>query len=307
MKQDLKVFSLAKDGLTGKRPFEDAFKYDAKLGVFAVADGVGLWKGIEYEGRYPRNSGSKKIAQAFCSDFVRHYKNNPNSNLLSAFRAGNAAAGRVNVGRSKYDVFRKHKGLFAATAAMAVIKNKELTWAHVCDAGVAVVGKDGKLKMKKDSCQNHFPMPRDIKKYDDTTWTLFFRTIARNAVSPTGESNGYGVITGEEEVEGYIEKGAYRLLPGDSVVLFSDGFAPYLELPTFRKLIVESNLEKDFRIGAEKIIKQKTEKVEQKLRGKKIDWLASVEVIMERARAILGKDAKEFEWAKEKSIIVVKV
>lgn len=306
MECSLKIFSLAKDGLAGKRPFEDALRYDAESGVFVIADGVGLWEGIEYEGRYPKKSGSAKLARVFCDNFVRHHKNNPNSDLLAAFRAGNNAAARINIDRSKYNVFRKHKGLFAATAAMAIIKGRRLEWAHVCDAGVVIVSKNGELKMRKDDCRHSFPWPKDTKNYESSTWTLFVRTIVRNAIGPEGKSQGYGVVTGEPEVEQYIEKGICRLSPGDSVVLFSDGFTPFLELLSFRKLIAKSTSEKDFRIGAEKIIQEKTGKIQSKLRGEKIDWLASFEVVKKELGNILGKDARKIKWAKEKSIIVIK-
>ncbi len=254
-----KIFSLAKDGLTGKRPFEDAMKYDAASGAFAIADGVGLWEGIEYQGRYPKKSGSARIAMVFCDAFINHHKRNPNSNLLAAFRAGNAAAARVNVGRSKYDVFRKHNGLFAATAAMAIVKGHQLEWAHVCDAGVAVITKSGKLKWLKDECRNSFPTPQDIRRYELSMWTLFFRTIVRNAITPDGKANGYGVVTGEPEVERYIERGTHQLLPGESVVLFSDGFAPYMKSPSFQKLIARAKSQKEFQAGAEKFIQEKTD------------------------------------------------
>ncbi len=307
MKQTLNVFSLAEDGIAGKRPFEDALKYDAVSGAFAVADGVGLWEGIEYQGRYPKKSGSAKIAKAFCNGFVKYHKHNPDSDILAAFRAGNHSAARINTDRSKYDVFRKHKGLFAATAAMAIIKGSRIDWAHICDAGVAIITRDGKLKMKKDDCRHSFPWPRDTKQYDMSTWTLFARTIVRNAINSNGRPQGYGVITGEPEVELFIQNGKHQLCHGESFILFSDGFAPYLELPAFRKLIANAVSENDFRVGVEKIIKEKTEKIRRKLSEKNIDWLASVEVIQKVINKILNKDIKEFEYVKEKSIIVIKL
>jgi serine/threonine protein phosphatase PrpC len=306
MKQPLKVFSLANNGLTGKRPFEDALKYDVGSGAFAVADGVTLWEGIEYQGRYPKRSGSAKLARAFCDGFVRYHKQNPSSDFLAAFRAGNRSAARVNIGRSKYHIFREHKGLFAATVTTAIVTGRRLDWAHICDAGVAVITKDGKLKMKKDDCRHSFPWFKDTKQYEASARTFFIRTIVRNAIGPDGQLQGYGVVTGEPEAERYIESGKYSLLPGESAVLFSDGFASYLELPAFRKLIARATSEKEFRMDTEKIIREKTRKIRRKIRGKKIDWLASVEIIQRKFREILGKDVDEFKWAKEKSIIIIK-
>jgi len=306
MKDRVTVFSLAKDGLTGKRPFEDAMKYDMESGVFAIADGVGLWEGIEYQGRYPKKSGSAKLAKAFCDGFIRHHKKNPTSDILESFKAGNRVAGKVNIGRSKYDAFRKQNGLFAATVAIALLKGRKLEWAHVCDAGIAIIGKGGVLKMKKDGCGDSFPWPKDIAKYESSTRTFFWRTIVRNGIGLTGKPQGYGVVTGEPEVEHFIERGTYTLSPGEAVVLFSDGFAPYLELSSFKKLIVGASSDKEFKAGAEEIIDEKTAVIRRKFKGKKFDWLASVEIVMAEAKKILGKDAGEFEWAKEKSIIVIR-
>jgi hypothetical protein len=303
----MKIFSLQDEGYFNKRPAEDSISFDAQRGVFAVADGVGLWEGIEYVGNYPRISGSAKLSRAFSRTFVQYIARHPRASVLDGFRAGNVAAGKVNAGRSKYDVFRKHNGLFAATAAMAIVRDTVLHWGNICDAGVAVIDSKGNLKLRKENCGNSFSWPKDIKSYEASTWTLFFRTLARNGVDRNGKLQGYGVVTGEPEAEFFLETGVYKLRRGDTVLVYSDGFSPYISFAPFRKMLAGAESERVFREGAEKIATVKTARFEKMLRGKYIDQLKSVEVIGTQLQKFLGKHYSDVEWVKERSLIVVKV
>jgi len=303
-----KVFSIWKDtSFLAGRPREDFLAYNAQQGAFVVADGVGLWEGIEYMGKYPRSSGSGRLSLAFCEAFTHHFTRHPHAKVADGFMAGNAAAKEVNRDRSKYNVFRKHRGLFAATAAMARVDGQTLHWAHICDAGVMVIGANGKVKLHKDGCRHHFPWPNDVRGYELSMWTLFVRTLVRNAISKENELLGYGVITGEPEVERYVESGTYRLSPNDIVVLHTDGFAPYLALPEFRKRIIQLESQSELRGVVEDFIEKKTASLRKALQGHRVDGRASVEVIEGKLREILGKRFREVEWAKEKSLIIVKI
>ncbi len=302
------VFSIWKNASFFKeRSREDFLAYNTKRGIFAVADGVGLWKDIEYAGKYPRSSGSGRLSRAFCGAFVHHFERNPDAKVIDGFRVGNAAAKKVNHNRSKYDVFRKHRGLFAATAAMARIDGHILNWAHICDAGVMIIDTHGKVKLQKDGCHHYFPWPNDVRGYESSTWTLFARTLVRNAISKENKLLGYGVITGEPEAERYVESGTYRLSSRDVVVLYTDGFAPYLTLPEFRKKLTHLKSLSELREIVDNVVEKKTAPLRKALEGHHIDGRASVEVIEGRLRKILGKRFKEMEWVKEKSLIVVRI
>lgn len=300
------VFSFWEAEMLKGRPREDFFAYNSNTGAFAVADGVGLWEGIEYVGKYPKSSGSGRLSKAFCEAFVHHFARYPRASVMDGFVAGNTAAKEINRDRSKYDVFRKHRGLFAATAAMACIKGRTLNWAHICDAGVMVIGANGKVKLHKDGCRQHFPWPNDVRDYEISTWTLFARTLVRNAISKENKLLGYGVITGEPEAERYLESGAYRLSPNDVVVLHTDGFAPYLALPEFRKRVAQLESQSELCKVVYDFIAKKTAPLRKALKGYRIDGRASVEVIEGKLREILGKHFREVEWVKEKTLLVVR-
>lgn len=302
----MKVFSLQQTGYFQKRPQEDSLCVDESAGIFAVADGVGLWEGIEYVGNYPRISGSAKLSKVFAETFVKYIARHPDASISEGFRAGNAAAKKINTGRSKYTVFREHKGLFAATAAMAVVRKNILHWSHICDAGVAIIDSKGSLKLRKESCNHSFSWPKDSSNYDESTRTLFARTIVRNGVSRAGRPQGYGVITGEPEAEFFLESGKYKLRKGDVVVVYSDGFSPYLSFAPFRKILLAADSDQELKRAIEKLAEEKTARFQKALRGKHIDERKSVEVIVAQLKKFLGKHYLDFEWAKERSLIVIK-
>lgn len=257
MPNELEVFSFWEPASLSKQPREDYFAFDGKSGTFVIADGVGLYEGIEYVGKYPRSSGTYRISRAFCKAFINYLTRHPKGGIQEGFRVSNAAAARINEGRSKYDVFKKHKNLFAATAAMAKIKESVLEWGQIADAGVAVIGKDGKLKFRKDNDYWRVPLPKDIGFYESSTYTFSARTFLRNAISKEGKLLGYGVITGEPEAERYLRTGKCSLTRGDIVLLYTDGFTPYIKLPSFRKTILLTDSKRGFRIAIEDLIKTK--------------------------------------------------
>ena len=149
-----------------------------------------------------------------------------------------------------------------------------LEWAHVCDAGIAVLNKNGKIKLKKDGCASYFQWPHDAGRYDFATWEFINRTIARNAVSARGKLLGYGVVTGEPEALRYVESGSFRLAVSDTVVLYTDGFTPYFSLASFRNVIAH--------VSSHILLQKK---------------------IVDLARQYQKKEG----WNREKSLIVIKV
>lgn len=288
------------------RPREDFFAFDVKTGAFAVADGVGLWEGIEYTGRYPSSSGSGRLSRAFCQAFVRYFKKHPRAGIVTGFIAGNTAAKKVNRHRSKYDVFQKHRGFFAATAAMIHLKGQTLEWAHLGDAGVMVIGPKGEVRLRRDSCPNYFPWPSDVGCYKSSTWTFFARTLARNAVDKENRPMGYGVITGELEAIHYLESGALKLSPDEVVVLYTDGFTPYLEVPEFRRQISQLESEVELSRVVNDLLEKNTVHLRKALKNYRFDSRLNIEVLEERWRKILGRHFNEVRWVKEKSLLLIK-
>lgn len=143
-----------------------------------MADGVGLWEGIEYVGNYPRISGNARLSKVFAEAFVKYMARHPDASIPEGFRVGNTAAKKINAGRSKYTVFREHKGLFAATATMAVVRKNILRWGHICDAGVTVIDSKGNLKLRKESCNHSFSWPKDSSKFYTLTTNMLSAIIS---------------------------------------------------------------------------------------------------------------------------------
>jgi len=305
-KQGVKVFTYWQSALQETHPREDYSLYDARAGAFAVADGVGLYEGIEYRGRYPRVSGSYRIAHAFCNGFVSYFRGKPNGMLLGGFRAGNAAAKAVNRGRSRYDVIERHRCPHAATAAMAVIRKDILEWGRLCDAGVAVISKRGAVKLNKSECSFYVPFRGTVDQGTSLSWILFLRTIARNAVGPGGKLLGYGVVTGEKEAEQYLERGKQRLFPGDAVLLYTDGFAPYVTLPQFRRIVAGVIDARELQKQLHKLVEKRSAPFRKALHGHRLSKRASSDVIEKKLAHILGPHIRLAIWSKEKTLIVVR-
>lgn len=254
----MKVVSLYYPDETEKNanPQEDAFAVDAKRGVFAVADGVHLYRGAEYAGEYPHPSPAGSLARKFCSTFVRRARR---MNLRRAFSAANYSLAPLNKSRNFFPPRLK----VAATASFGRIRGKILEWGLICDSGVAVVGKSGNLKL---FAQDRLWLSDfDLSKFDDSAQRFFARTVFRNAISQTGKKTGYGVLTGEKAAEKYARYGKQKLMYGDVVVFFTDGFELFMKNRGFRRVLacfdkktIERFIDKKTKAGNADLKKEKT-------------------------------------------------
>lgn len=289
------------------RPQEDYLSFNKDAKAFVVADGVGLWDGIEYIKKYPNTSGSGKISKIFCQSFIKYLTKNPKANIQKAFEQSNIASATANKNRSKYNILKNKNGLFAATAAMAHIKNNVLEWAQICDSGIMVINKDGKIRLKQDSYEQLFNWPNDIKKYDTDLRILIFRSLIRNAVDKNNKAIGYGIITGEPEVNYYLKSGKLKLSPGDCVFLYTDGFTPYLEIQNFRKMIINSLSEKDLQKNINNFIQKQIAPIKNKLSNYKISPYKNTKTVEKELCSMLQNHKSAIKWAKEKSLVIIKV
>lgn len=227
----MKIFQLYYPEERIKLPKEDAWAVDRKSNTFAVADGVHLVKGIEYEKKYPRPSPAGKLAQKFCDNFLKF---SHGKSIEKAFAEANRSVFSINKGRNKYKTFLTAQAYFAATGAFGRIKNNILEWGNICDSGVVVINGRSEITMWKLDHRHHGSSDILMKGYSPVDRTYMFRTTFRNALSPQGEKWGYGVITGEPAAEAYAYLGKRKLHKGDLVVFISDGFEEYLKEKSFR-------------------------------------------------------------------------
>jgi len=230
----LRLYLPDKTGLhKSQPPKEDAWALERKRGIFVVADGVHLYKNIEYKGKYPNPSPAGRLAKKFCDVFVKYAKKN---NLRTTFKNANRAVWIFNKNRDKATAIENTRVYYAATAAFAKLKDNLLEYGHICDASVSAISKKGKLLFWENNCGFNPDFPNWFTKgYSEFATALFNRTIFRNLTLPRGKKLGYGVITGEEAVETYAVFKKIKLRRGVVYVLATDGFTPYLKRQDFRK------------------------------------------------------------------------
>ncbi len=239
----IKFIKLYYPGQHEKKPKEDAWTLDEKHLIFAVADGVALYENIEYRNKYPNPSPAGKIAQKFCTYFVKYARH---TNIKDAFKKANRAVLVLNKNRDRWNP-EKAKLYYAATAAFGRIKGRYLEWGHICDAGIAAVAPNGEFMFLDDKCgsANNFTNPDmpslSLSKYSDFFITLLSRTIYRNTTSSSKRELGYGIITGEKEAERFAVFQKTLLRKNIVYTIFTDGFSPYLKNKGFRNALVSLN------------------------------------------------------------------
>ncbi|MDP3735243.1 MAG: hypothetical protein Q8R39_02325 [bacterium] len=237
-------------------PNEDFLLADPRRPIFVVADGVTLE--FNPDGTYPLPSGAARAARLFCMDALksarRRYKHFSTSDLPAIFRAGNAAVSEYNHSRGRVPGALDYwgKDLFTTTAAFAILapprrwtsdvhrsgnSKRLLYWASICDSFVAHYDSHGSLKFRSPECWPSTPerrcFPKDWESRPEEERKKELRRLYRNGLGPKGELIGYGVATGEDAAEPYLNTGTLRVAPGDLVFLYTDGFERYFDLPEF--------------------------------------------------------------------------
>ncbi len=252
-------------------PNEDFVLADPRLPIFVVADGVTLE--CNPDGTYPLPSGAARAARLFCMSALaearRRYRRFSERDLIEVFRAGNRAVGDFNRSQSRVPGALDYwsNDLFATTGAFAVLapsnlwtsdvqrllghrmskdhpkRNGEqqvLYWASICDSFVAHCDMSGTLKFRSPECWPNTParrcFPKDWEQRPEEARKKELRRTYRNGLGEHGEPLGYGVATGEEAAERYLNRGSLMIAPGDLVFLYTDGFERYIDLPEFLDL-----------------------------------------------------------------------
>lgn len=190
-----------------KHPQEDYLMASDSPPVFAVADGVTLdFKKLDRDGKkYPNPSPAGEVAKIFCEAVVKSVHNKyyifDANKVAEVFKEANSEVEKYNLKIGKSDVSGNITGFYAATGALAVIKDQKAYWASICDSFVARFDKEMNLKFMS-----------------------------------SGVCIPYAVTNGEKKMTGYLEKGVFDLETGDRIFVFTDGFEHYVKNPDFIKL-----------------------------------------------------------------------
>jgi Protein phosphatase 2C len=150
------------------------------------------------------------------------------------------ANNRIEQSNDRADAWARfsHHGddVASAVAAVATTATSGISFAYIGDAGIAVLGADGKVsRITADDIQpirRHFP-PRSMPPHERMASMI-------DAFRNRSDGSGYGALTGERAAERYIRCGVWRLRRDDTaVVAFSDGARPMLETADFGSEILQ--------------------------------------------------------------------
>lgn len=224
--RQVRALALSRRNRSVDKPNEDAYalRWPDDGAVLVVADGV--TRSRLPDGSYPLPSGAA-IAARLVAEALADALSAPGGRLdmAAAFAAANRAvdlANRRNGVWSRLD-FGVHD-LWGAVATAVVVQDGTALWGHVGDGVLLHLPKAGGIVVPTPDqvvAAMHFveQLPQDDVAAAGGPH-CYARRLLRNhpeaAVS-------YGVLTGEGAAEQYVVTGKFAVLPGDTLVLCTDG------------------------------------------------------------------------------------
>lgn len=244
-------------------PAEDSLlQYD---NIFCVADGITRdpispkdftdKKPEEILKKYPNPSGAKFAADLFCKTFVKSLKDAEPSKeqVKKAFITANKNIAKLNKKHfAKIDYLVND--FFACVAVGGVIHDNKLYWGGICDCGIIIYSKNGAIKFQTDNWMSDFiNYENNNLKTPEFNWTKpKYRKLVRSEFrnNPNkivdGKLISYGAMTGEKNVEKFMNFGVVELKRDDLIIFFSDGFEDTVNRDDFFKHIhLNTNTSKD--------------------------------------------------------------
>ena len=244
-------------------PREDQFFANQEIAV--VADGITRDPvGIDFDKaaknfqeavmHYPRPSGAMLAAKEVTNTFQNKFQENLKETMILA----NENIRKLN---EKYILKCDYlqNDYYGTVASAAFIKNHILHYSYICDCGVIVYDKDGnKIFQTEDELEkitrpflNTIPYP-----WTDDRSRIITRRDYRNNLEmiSDGKCVSYGALTGEKSAESFIREGTFALHDGDTVIVYSDGFFPFLDNPEFIQFILHFDA-----LTFEKFVNQKAQ------------------------------------------------
>lgn len=224
-------------------PREDYTAASEKYPIFVIADGVTLKR--DQDGNYPVPSVAYEAAKLFCEKVVESaedlYANFTEADIQKVFIAGNLAVKELNNSHGLVEGALNFRDFdyFSTTTSFALVKNGILYWWTMHDCCLELLSKEGTVLFRAPKVipnkERFFVGQTDLS---ETDLNKSIRSTYRNKVGEQQELIGYGVVTGEEASLPYLSQGSQSVPAGTTIVLFSDGFENYSELPDFKDLLV---------------------------------------------------------------------
>jgi len=237
-----------------KHSGEDFLSISKKYPIFAVGDGVTLIQYLLEKKEYPNPSPAGEVAKIFCDSVIREaecrYKNFSENNTLEVFEYANGTVRKYNEknGRTNDSVDYWWNDFYASTGAFVVIKENWVYWASICDSYVLHFDGNGMCKFKSPECNSfeEAAAPQyDRALNDPIAKAQYTWRYKRNGINAERKKVGYGVITGELNANLYLAKGGFKVESGDLILVITDGFEKYIEIPEFISILNKSNFSEE--------------------------------------------------------------
>lgn len=227
--------------------------YYASDNEVIVADGItrdpigssdlSTYSDDEFIKSYPRPSGGEIAAKTIVDTFK-----NSKGALKERLIEGNNKLKEINKKYIKECDYLKND-YYGTVASCIKIERNILHYAYICDCGVIIYDKLGKVKFKtpddkelySDPYINKIGIPWHLKEA-----RVIVRRDYRNNLNniKNGKCISYGALTGETAAIDFIKTGEVTLEKGDTVIVYSDGMVNFLLEKEFIKLVLNFDKEK---------------------------------------------------------------
>lgn len=228
---------------------------------FAVFDGVPTW----FQDPYPNPSPGGDVARLAAESITKYLASHNESivDIVDAFKQVNKQVASYNAQRgvTNKTVNHRDKQYGAAVGSFGFVKDNLFYFGQLNDCGVMAFDKEENREL--DIINNGQDVLKYFKKrggdtrFDATSPSehVNFRTkIVNNPdAAVDGEKISFGVMTGETIAEKFLRTGVYPIIPGSSIIIFSDGFIPFLYDKDFVHCLLSSSKKTEI----EKLIEQK--------------------------------------------------
>ena len=213
--------------------------YESYENIFVVADGI--THDVD-NGFYPNPSDSAEVAKIVCNTFIRELKSTTREleDIKNSIPKVNEAVQKFNSASNLYKN-REDNGytIGSAVFSIIIIKESKLIYAVLDDCFFSIFSNDlidhPTLKSFVELSAKYYDAHYDWNKPNDRkVWRKDYRNHELNFY---GQTLGYGAIDGRAGFEKYIQYGEEKLVNGDLICLYTDGFIKIMKDTEFiRKL-----------------------------------------------------------------------
>lgn len=187
--------------------------------------------------KYPRPSGAELAAKEITKTFATAY-----GSLRDKIIKCNEKVKILNKQCIKKCDYLEND-YYGAVLSCIKIEGTLLHYAFVCDCGIIIYDKLGNIKFQtKDEKElySDFYINKIGISWNLPEARVIVRKNYRNNINniQDGKCVSYGAITGEEAAINFIRSGTIKLLEGDILILYSDGFSNFLYDKEFIKHIL---------------------------------------------------------------------